>query len=123
MQSRTSRVHLAIAVFVYGNKDGGTPFKEFTKTVSINASGCLLELSTPVVKDQSLLLVNMKSNQEVACQVVSARNGVSGSAQVALRFREPSPRFWGLAFPPEDWDPSTRKRPQSPKTRDAKARE
>ena len=24
----------------------------------------------------------------------------------------PSPRFWGIAFPPEDWNPAERKRAQ-----------
>ena len=24
----------------------------------------------------------------------------------------PSPRFWGIAFPPEDWNPAERKRSQ-----------
>ena len=55
-RSRTTRVHLAIAVFVYGNIDSRTPFKEITQTVEVNANGCLIELATPVVKEQSLLL-------------------------------------------------------------------
>ena len=110
MQFRTSRVHLSIAVFVYGTSDSGEPFKEITSTVTINANGCLLHLETVVAKDQQLLLANMKSNQEMACNVVSVHKGANGVTEVALRFREPAPRFWGLAFPPEDWNPAQRKR-------------
>jgi hypothetical protein len=111
MRPRSTRVHLAIPVFIYGNKPSGEPFKEITQTVAVNAGGCLLEISTPVAKEQSLLLTNMKTNEEIACTVVAGNSG-SSKSQIALRFEHPSPKFWGLAFPPEDWDPATRKRPE-----------
>jgi hypothetical protein len=111
VRPRTTRVHLAISVFIYGNSESGTPFKEITQTLAVNANGCLVELSTPVSKDQSLLLTNMKSNEEMACTVVTLGKIVNGKAQVGLSFSQPSPRFWGLAFPPEDWDPAERKLP------------
>jgi hypothetical protein len=104
-------VHLAIPVFIYGNRDSGAPFKEITQTLAVNASGCLVELAAPVSKDQSLLLTNMKSNEEMACTVVTLGKILNGKAQVGLSFSQPSPRFWGLAFPPEDWDPAERKLP------------
>ena len=108
---RTSRVHLAIAVHVYGHNGTDAPFQEITQTVTINANGCLLELATPVVKEQPLLLTNMKSNEEISCNVATIGNTVNGKTQVGIRFAQPSPRFWGLGFPPEDWDPADRKRP------------
>ena len=111
LRPRTTRVHLAIPIFIYGNKESEKPFKEITQTVEVNANGCLLELSTPVVKDQQLLLTNMKTNEEMPCHVVTIGNVVNGKAQVGLRFTQSSPRYWGLAFPPEDWDPAERKRP------------
>ncbi len=111
MKPRTSRVHLAIPVFVYGNKEPGEPFKEITQTVIINANGALVELETPVEKDQSLLMVNMKSGDEIACQVVMVDSSAYRKPQVGIRFNEPSPHFWGLTFPLEDWDPAERKRP------------
>jgi hypothetical protein len=110
-RQRTTRLHFAIPVFVYGNDESGMPYQEITQTVAINANGCLVELTTPVVKDQALLITNMKTNEEIACSVVSIGNPVNGKIPVGLRFNQPSPRFWGLAFPPDDWDPSTRKRP------------
>jgi hypothetical protein len=110
-RSRTTRVHLSISVFIYGSVDSGAPFKEITQTETINANGCLLQLAASVVKDQPLLLTNMKSNEEIACLVVSVGSVAKGKAPVGLRFSRPSPRFWGLAFPPDDWDPADRKRP------------
>ena len=113
LRPRTTRVHLAIPVFIYGTKQSEKPFKEITQTVEVNANGCLLELETPVVKEQQVLLTNMKTNEEMPCHVVTLGNVVNGKALVGLRFAQPSPRFWGLAFPPEDWDPADRKRPDS----------
>jgi len=111
IRPRTTRVLLAIPVFIYGNKESEKPFKETTQTAEVNANGCLVELAAPVVKDQPLLLTNMKTNQEMACHVVTLGTIVNGKALVGLRFAQSSPRFWGLSFPPEDWDPADRKRP------------
>jgi hypothetical protein len=110
-RTRTSRVHLAIPVFVYGHLESGAPFKEITQTVTINADGCLIELATPVAQNQTLLLTNIKTNEEMSCTVVSFGNPAKGKTQVGLRFAHSSPRFWELRFPPEDWDPATRKLP------------
>jgi hypothetical protein len=114
-RQRTTRVQIAIPVFIYGNNESGQPFKEITQTVAVNANGCLIELATPVVKEQPLLLTNMKTNEEMACHVVAPGSNVNGKIQVGLRFAQPSPRFWGIGFPPADWDPADRKRPVPPK--------
>jgi len=112
---RTTRVHIAIPVFIYGNNEFGPPFKEITQTVLVNANGCLVELATSVVKEQPLLLTNLKTDEEIACHVVALGNIVNGKTEVGLRFAQSSPRFWGIGFPPEDWDPASRKLPTSGK--------
>lgn len=109
---RTSRIHLAIPIFVYGRTESGDTFKEISITVTINAGGCMIELATPVAKEQPLLLAHMRTGEEIACHVVSHGANSNGKVQVGVRFAHPSPRFWGLAFPPEDWDPANRKRPE-----------
>lgn len=111
---RSTRVHLAVPVFVYGRTPSDAPFKEIARTIEVNANGCLLEIETPVVKEQSLLLTNMRTQKEISCNVVSVGNPLNGKIRVGIRFSEASPRFWGLAFPPEDWDPADRKRPVRP---------
>lgn len=110
-RQRTTRVRINIPVFIYGNNESGPPFKEITQTVSVNANGCLIELATPVVKEQPLLLTNLKTDEEMACHVVTVGNVVDGKTEVGVRFAQLSPRFWGIGFPPEDWDPAHRKRP------------
>ena len=114
-RNRTTRVHIAIPVFVYGNNEHGQPFKEITQTMVVNANGCLVQMATHVLRDQPLLLTSLKTNEEISCTVVSLGNSVAGKTEVGLRFAQPSPRFWGIGFPPEDWDPADRKRPAPPK--------
>ena len=58
MRPRTSRLHMAIPVSIYGYSGSGIPFKEVTETIIINANGGLVELSVFVAKDQQLFLVN-----------------------------------------------------------------
>jgi hypothetical protein len=110
LRLRTTRVQIAISVFVYGNSEFGQPFGETTETVSVNANGCLIALAAPVVKEQPLLLTNIKTNEDMPCSVVTIGNVVGGKTEVGLRFGQLSPRFWGIGFPPEDWDPAERKR-------------
>lgn len=110
-RNRTTRVHIAIPVFIYGNNEFGAPFSENSQTVAVNPNGCLIQLETRVVKEQPLLLTNIKTDEEMTCNVVNLGNGVNGKIEVGLRFVQPSPRFWGIGFPPEDWDPANRKRP------------
>ena len=111
MRQRSTRVSLAIPVFVYGCHPSDAPFKEITQTLEINANGCLLELEASVQKEQSLLVANMNTKEEISCNVVSVGKIVNGKARIGLRFTQPSPRFWGITFPPDDWDPADRKRP------------
>lgn len=114
-RNRTTRVQIAIPVFIYGNNDSGAPFQETTETSAVNANGCLIVLAAPVEKEQPLLLTNIKTNEEITCHVVTLGNVVKGKTEVGIRFAQPSPRFWGIGFPPEDWDPANRKRPGPPK--------
>jgi hypothetical protein len=104
-------VHLAIPVSVCGTNESGAPFEEITETAVISVNGALIELVNPVAIEQKLLLANMNTGAGITCHVTSLRPAENGKTQVGIRFDESSPRFWGLGFPPEDWDPAERKRP------------
>jgi len=110
-RQRATRVQITIPVVITGSNASGAPFREITQTLAVNSNGCLIELAALVIKEQPLVLINTKTHKEMPCNVVTLGNNVKGKTQVGLRFAEPSPRFWGLAFPPEDWDPATRKLP------------
>ncbi len=109
---RSQRVHIIIPVSVYGNRAKGDPFQEEAQTLTVNAHGALINLANHVSVGQELLLINAKTAEKVECTVVQAGESERGKARVRVKFSHSSPRFWGLVFPPEDWNPSERKRPE-----------
>jgi hypothetical protein len=109
---RTQRVQIAMPVLVRG-KNGQKTFEEQTHTVSINAHGCMLRLAAQVARSQEVHIVNPKTAEELPCKVTFLGQRDADKTEVGIEFTEPSPLFWRIAFPPEDWDPSERKRPVS----------
>jgi hypothetical protein len=90
---RTQRVHIAIPILVRG-MSGTQKFEEAGRTTTVNAHGCLISLATRLTRGQQVSLIHPK---------------------IGLEFMEPSPLFWRIAFPPEDWGSSTeRKRTTGP---------
>ena len=95
---RTQRVHIAIPVSVCEGR-----VQEETKTLVVNARGALLSLRMRVALGARLFVIHKGSGAKIQCSVVSRQEAKDGAAQVGIAFDEPSPRYWGLAFPPEDW--------------------
>jgi hypothetical protein len=112
---RSQRLHMAVSVSVNGTCDG-KPFEETSKTEVISSKGCLIVLAAPVVKGQKLQIVNQTTLAEAPCTVVTLQRESSGMMKAGLSFEKSVPRFWGVYFPPEDWNPADRKRPE-PKRR------
>jgi len=108
---RTQRVQIAIPILVYGNDDSGDTLNETTQTRVVNATGGSIILTTNVVIGQKLFLVNINTEEEIICTVATLLDDTDGKVEIGIVFDQPSPRFWGLAFPPENWDPADRKRP------------
>jgi len=107
---RSQRVNIAMPVLVRG-KRGGQPFEEQALTISVSAHGCMVRVATPLTRLQEVAIVNVKTAEELPCKVTFLGQKEAGKTEVAVEFSEPSPVFWRIAFPPEDWDPSERKRP------------
>jgi hypothetical protein len=107
---RSHRVNITMPLLVRGGK-GTKAFEEQTQTVSVSAHGCMLRMATPVARGQEVAIVNTKTAEELPCTIIFLGQKESGKTEVGVEFSEPSPLFWRIAFPPEDWDPSERKRP------------
>ena len=110
---RTQRVQIAMPVVVRGTGLGNRAFEEQTTTSVVNAQGCLVLLKQAVAIGDQLSLLNSKTREEIACHVAFVGERMDGKKPVGLEFGEAAPRFWRIAFPPENWDPSERKRPGS----------
>jgi len=109
---RSHRVYITMPVIIRG-KNGQQTFSEETRTASVNAHGCMVRLAEKVVKGQEVAIVNPKTVEELPCTVTFVGQKESGKTEVGLEFIEPSPHFWRITFPSDDWDPSERKRPSS----------
>ena len=109
---RTQRVQIGMSVEICATE--GELFQEKTKTITVNANGCLVLLAAKVKRGQKLTIINPQTQEELACAVIFQGDYNSGKSEVGLEFSEPSPKFWRIAFPPNDWDPNERKRASAP---------
>ena len=101
---RSQRLLLKMAVVIAGPKASGGNFVEQTSTEVVNAHGALIHLKERVSDGQQLRIRNAKTGEEQSCKVVGVGQTVEGRAEIGVEFLEPAPRFWRIAFPPEDWN-------------------
>jgi hypothetical protein len=107
---RSKRIHIAMPVIVRAN-NGERPIEEVTKTLRVNAHGCLLYLITTLQMGRQVFLVNPATREEIACTVNFLGKKDGEATEVGLEFIQPAPFFWRIHFPPEDWNPEDRKLP------------
>ena len=104
---RSCRVLVQVPVQVKSNSGAKESFEEDTQTLVVNAHGALVALANPVQKGQSLRLRNKSSTEEQPCKVVYLGAVQNDKVQVGIEFTTPTPHFWHIAFPPEDWSASS----------------
>ncbi len=102
---RSQRLLLRIPVVVAGQRADGKNFVEQASTEVVNAHGALILMSEPMAKEQLLRMKHVKSGDEEPCKVVAIGQKVGGKTEIGVEFLKPSPRFWRIAFPPDDWTP------------------
>lgn len=100
-------------VEIFGQAADGKVFREETRTTVVNAHGALLVMTSASEIKPSILLINKRTSTEVQCRVVHRKETEKGKAELGIEFVTPQPRFWGIAFPPEDWNNADRKKPAS----------
>lgn len=104
-QRRSQRILLSVSILVSGQQANGSPFSERTKTQVVNAHGALIQLREPVLVGQQLRMENLATNEEVPFTVADISRGSGEIPEVGIAFTKPSPGFWRVSFPPEDWSP------------------
>jgi len=96
---RSLRFSLKLPVVVYGRTPDNIPFRDRTRTLSVDAHGARLSVAAPLESGQSLLLVNSFTQEERKCRVVhvSARNGKrSKRSMVGVEFTNAPGNFWHI---------------------------
>ena len=69
----------------------------------VSAHGALIMLATMVEMGQTLAVVNPENQQEREARVAYVGSPHAGMAEVGLEFVRPSPEFWPVITPPDDW--------------------
>jgi hypothetical protein len=105
---RSQRLLLRVPVEAQRKLEGSSPAPENTETLAVNAHGALILLVPPVEEGDSVSLKNKMTGEEQLCSVVYLGLIEAGRLQVGIEFTKPSPQFWQVVFPPEDWNTSTK---------------
>lgn len=100
---RSMRVLLSVPIHVSGKDRKDRSFDEETRTLVVNAHGALISLAAAVIAGQQLTIANEATQQSQDCRVVYLGSGTSGRVQMGIEFTAPSPKFWQIDFPPDDW--------------------
>jgi len=104
---RSQRLLLAVRVVVLGQQVSGLPFAEEAVTQVVNAHGALVLMKQMVSNGDHLRIRNVKTGEEVDCTVVVIGERQDHTCGIGVEFDAPSPRFWRVAFPPDDWTPKS----------------
>jgi len=114
-QRRSQRLLLRIHI-VAQRRSGQLDSKpEETETLAVNAHGALILLKPPVEEAEEILIKNPRTDEEQLCRVVYQGLTEAGRLQVGVEFTAPSPNFWRVSFPPEDWATSSKDARPAPK--------
>lgn len=100
---RSMRVLLSVPIQVAGITADGDPFQEEARTLVVNAHGALISLGAPVSTGQRITISNKATQKSLDCRVVHVGNIQAGRTQLGVEFIKPSPTFWQIDFPPDDW--------------------
>jgi carbon monoxide dehydrogenase subunit G len=100
---RSMRVLLSVPISVKGKTTTNQDFDEETRTLVVNAHGALIALAARVAAAQEITISNKATQTTRQCRIVYVGTEQAGRAQMGIEFVKPSPSFWQIDFPPDDW--------------------
>jgi hypothetical protein len=92
-----------IPVRVSSKNADGKDFSEDTETIVVNAHGGLFCLRQSVKIRADIVLTNLVTQEEQVCRVVTLGDSSDKGMRVGIEFLSPSPSFWGVEFPRDNW--------------------
>ena len=95
---RTQRIQVAVPVILRGG-EGNRSFEEAAHSVSVNAYGGILRLSTQVTLTQRIMIFNPETAGQLSGMVTFVGLTKAGKTDICIEFSEPSVSFWGIPFP------------------------
>jgi hypothetical protein len=107
---RSSRLTIDVPIEIISKGSQNKIQIDETRTYVVSAHGCGFTLKSGLQPGDSIVLIHKLSREEISCRVVMCRQvQKTGEWEAGVEFQVPSPKFWHIAFPPDDWDPSSRK--------------
>lgn len=100
---RSMRVLLSVPIQVSGKSAAKKDFAEETRTLVVNAHGALISLAERLTAGGTVVVSNKATQKSMECRIVYVGAVQGGKAQMGVEFIKPSPTFWQIDFPPEDW--------------------
>lgn len=104
-ERRSERVALKIPVRVEYFADDPGRLSSDTVTIKVSAHGALVQSAWGVPIGRLLLLQNLASLEIQTVRVIFVQYAGNDYFDVGVEFVDPNPKFWGMAFPPDDWSP------------------
>ena len=103
---RSRRIQKRIPIVVRSQAREKQLLPEKTDALIVNAHGGLILLGLAVKENEFVIVENPKTGDELLCRVTHIGAHFMGKSEVGIEFIKPSPLFWGITPPPDDWDPS-----------------
>ncbi len=101
---RSSRVPHKVRVTLSGMDADGFNFAEETETVSVSKHGSSVRTSYNLALGQEISVRTKEKDRLGQFEVVwLGKVGTASEGKVGLEWLE-ARRFWGLDFPPDDWE-------------------
>jgi hypothetical protein len=101
---RTGRIPHTARIILGGLDADGFNFAEETETVTVSKHGLSVRTSYHLNLGQELSVRTKDKNRVAQFEVVwVGQPNTASEGRVGLEWVEPH-RFWGIEFPPEDWE-------------------
>ncbi|MBZ5662506.1 MAG: hypothetical protein LAO08_19050 [Acidobacteriia bacterium] len=95
------RVPVALEATIMGQKVKADAF-----TVAVNIHGAMVLCPRPFDAEAKLEMRNERTGERIGVRVTRAARESAEGYLIPLEFVAPSPKFWQISFPPENWKSS-----------------
>lgn len=103
---RSQRVVIRIPVKLHFTLESRSEVLE-AKTVVVNDHGALLICARVFPTGTRLEVENLRNGRRHPCRVLRVPRITDMGFEVPVEFDSPAPGFWGISFPPPNWEPGT----------------
>lgn len=99
---RSQRVIIRVPITL-AMTEKGQPVKITAHTVAVNIHGAMVACPRLLDTDTKVEMVNGRTQEKVGSRVTRAPRESPEGFLIPVEFTTPSPNFWQISFPPENW--------------------